>query len=139
MSVPSVNCRACGAPLTQVMVDLGEQPLANSYLRAQDLTKPEPRFPLRVRVCHQCWLVQTDETVRPEAVFSDYAYFSSYSKAWLEHARRYSGQMIQRFTLGPNSFVVEVASNDGYLLKNFVASGLRCLGIEPAENVAAIA
>jgi hypothetical protein len=137
MSAPA--CRFCGAALNQVLVDLGEQPLANSYLRKEDLARPEPRFPLRVRVCHACYLVQTDETVRPESVFSDYAYFSSYSAAWLEHARRYCQRVTERFALGPDSFVIEVASNDGYLLKNFVTAGISCLGIEPAENVAAVA
>jgi hypothetical protein len=137
MSIPA--CRFCGAALNQVMIDLGDQPLANSYLARKDLERAEPRYPLRVRVCHACYLVQTDETVRPETVFSDYAYFSSYSKAWLEHARRYCQAMTERLALGPHSFVIEVASNDGYLLKNFVAGGIRCLGIEPAENVAAVA
>ena len=133
------RCRSCGARLSDPIVDLGKQPLANSYLEAGDLRRPEPRMPLRVRVCPDCWLAQTDQFVLPESVFSNYAYFSSYSAAWLEHARRYSETMIERFALDSRSFVVEVASNDGYLLKNFVARGIACLGIEPAENVAEVA
>ncbi|HVZ27820.1 MAG TPA: class I SAM-dependent methyltransferase [Rhizomicrobium sp.] len=132
-------CRSCGAPLSDPIVDLGEQPLANSYLEAGRLAAPEPKVPLRVRVCPACWLVQTDQFVLPENVFSDYAYFSSYSAAWLAHARRYSEAMIARFGLGKDSFVIEVASNDGYLLKNFVERNIPSLGIEPAENVAKVA
>jgi hypothetical protein len=132
-------CRFCGTALTDPIVDLGEQPLANSYLDAAALAAPEPRFPLRVRVCPACYLVQTDQHVLPETVFSDYAYFSSYSPEWLEHARRYSEAVVERFGLGTDSFVMEVASNDGYLLKNFVARKIPCLGIEPARNVALVA
>lgn len=132
-------CRFCGAALTHVVLDLGEQPLANSFLTEADLERPEPRYRLCVRVCDECLLVQTDKTVPPETIFSDYAYFSSYSNAWLAHAKAYSEAMIARFGLGRGSRVIEVASNDGYLLKNFVARGIPCLGIEPAENVAAVA
>jgi SAM-dependent methyltransferase len=135
----SFHCRFCGTVLPGPIVDLGEQPLANSFLDAADLAAPEPRFALRVRVCPTCWLVQTDQHVLPEKVFSNYAYFSSYSQFWLTHARRYCEEMIRRFGLGTDNFVIEVASNDGYLLKNFVARNIGCLGIEPAENVAEVA
>jgi SAM-dependent methyltransferase len=132
-------CRFCGAALKHIVLDLGEQPLANSFLTEADLHRPEPRYRLCVRVCDDCLLVQTDTTVPPETIFSDYVYFSSYSNAWLAHAKAYSEAMIVRFGLGHGSRVIEVASNDGYLLKNFVARGIPCLGIEPAENVAAVA
>jgi hypothetical protein len=132
-------CRFCGAALKHIVLDLGEQPLANSFLTEADLQRPEPRYRLCVRVCDDCLLVQTDTTVPPETIFSDYVYFSSYSSAWLAHAKAYSEAMIARFGLGQDSRVIEVASNDGYLLKNFVARGIPCLGIEPAENVAAVA
>ena len=131
-------CRFCGAALNHIVLDLGEQPLANSFLKEADLKRPEPKYRLCVRVCDECLLVQTDTTVPPETIFSDYVYFSSYSNAWLAHAKAYSEAMIARFGLGP-SRVIEVASNDGYLLKNFVARGIPCLGIEPAENVAEVA
>jgi hypothetical protein len=133
------SCRFCGAALTHILLDLGEQPLANSFLKAADLEKPEPKYRLCVRVCDECLLVQTDTTVPPETIFSDYVYFSSYSNAWLAHAKAYSEAMIARFSLGAHSRVIEVASNDGYLLKNFVARGIPCLGIEPAANVAEVA
>jgi hypothetical protein len=133
------NCRFCGAALERTVIDLGVMPLANSYLSEKALARPEPRFPLRVLVCGDCLLVQTDADIPPQDIFSDYAYFSSYSRAWLDHARRYCEAMTARFGLGPQSRVVEVASNDGYLLKNFVAANIPALGIEPAENVAAVA
>ena len=132
-------CRFCGAALPHVVLDLSDQPLANSFLKRGDLEKPEPKYPLCVRVCDECLLVQTDTAVSPETIFSDYVYFSSYSKAWLAHAKAYSEAMIARFALGAHSRVVEVASNDGYLLKNFVARGIPSLGIEPAANVAEVA
>jgi ubiquinone/menaquinone biosynthesis C-methylase UbiE len=133
------NCRFCGAPLTETFVDLGDMPLANSYLSEADLARPEPRYPLKVRVCGTCFLVQADQPVSAEHIFRDYAYFSSYSTQWLDHARRYCDDMVARFGLTQESRVVEVASNDGYLLRNFVARAIPCLGIEPAENVAAAA
>ncbi|HXJ02462.1 MAG TPA: methyltransferase domain-containing protein, partial [Micropepsaceae bacterium] len=139
MTITIPLCRFCGAALNHVVLDLGEQPLANSFLKPSDIARPEPKFRLCVFVCDECLLVQTDTTVPPETIFSDYVYFSSYSSAWLAHAKAYSEAMIARFGLGPESRVVEVASNDGYLLKNFVAHGIPCLGIEPAENVAAVA
>ena len=137
MSPPA--CRFCGAPLTHTLVDLGMQPLANAYLRPEDLDRPEPRFPLHARTCTACWLVQVDAVASPEAIFCDYAYFSSYAASWVEHARRFAEMAAARFGLGARSRVVEVASNDGYLLRHFVAMGIPCRGIEPAANVAAVA
>ena len=135
--VPS--CRLCGAALTQTFVDLGSMPLANSFLRPEQLAAPEPRFPLHARVCERCLLVQVEAVVTPQEIFGDYAYFSSYAASWVEHARRFAEGAARRFGLGAGSMVVEVASNDGYLLKHFVAKGIPCLGIEPAANVAAAA
>ncbi|HEX7873686.1 MAG TPA: class I SAM-dependent methyltransferase [Sphingobium sp.] len=129
-------CRFCDAPVEQAFVDLGSMPLANAYLTAQQLTRPEPSYPLRAFVCEQCWLVQADSFVPPEDIFSDYAYFSSYSDSWVEHARRFTDMAQARFGLGAASRVIEVASNDGYLLRHFVAAGVPVLGIEPAANVA---
>lgn len=131
------SCRFCGTPLSLSLVDLGDQPLANAYLRAEALAKPEPRHPLHARVCQACRLVQVGAAVPPEEIFSDYAYFSSMAASWVAHAERYARTMTSRLGLGPRSRVVEVASNDGYLLRHFVALGIPCLGIEPAANVAA--
>jgi SAM-dependent methyltransferase len=131
------TCRFCGAPLTLSLVDLGQQPLANAYLTREALARPEPRYPLHARVCGACRLVQVGAAVPPEAIFSDYAYFSSVATSWVAHAERYARDMTRRLGLGPGSRVVEVASNDGYLLRHFVAMGIPCLGIEPAANVAA--
>jgi SAM-dependent methyltransferase len=119
-----------------VFVDLGVQPLANSYLEPEHLRRPETFYPLCVYVCGECFLVQLPEEERPEAIFSDYAYFSSYSESWLQHARRYAETMIERFALGPEHRVIEIASNDGYLLRWFRDRGIPVLGIEPARNVA---
>jgi hypothetical protein len=132
-------CRFCGAPLSHVFVDLGAQPLANSYLEPEDLQKPEAFLPLCVYVCGKCFLVQLPEEERPEAIFSDYAYFSSYSESWLRHAEAYAAAMVERFGLGAGHLVVEVASNDGYLLRWFDERGIPVQGIEPAANVAAAA
>src|SRR5258706_6230653 len=132
-------CRFCGAPLSHVFVDLGAQPLANSYLEPEDLQKSEAFLPLCVFVCGECFLVQLPEEERPEAIFSDYAYFSSYSESWLRHAETYATAMIERFGLGPGHKVIEVASNDGYLLRWFDERGIPVQGIEPAGNVAAAA
>jgi predicted TPR repeat methyltransferase len=136
---PGLACRFCGAPLTAVFVDLGSSPLANSYLEPADLMRAEAFFPLRVYVCGECLLVQLPEEERPEAIFSDYAYFSSYSESWLRHAEAYAAAMIDRFDLGPGHQVIEIASNDGYLLRWFKERGVPVLGIEPAQNVAAAA
>ncbi|MEA2604264.1 MAG: hypothetical protein QOF89_5256 [Acidobacteriota bacterium] len=134
-----VSCRFCGAPLSHVFVDLGASPLANSYLEPADLRKAESFYPLCVYVCGECFLVQLPEEERPEAIFSDYAYFSSYSESWLRHAETYAAAMVERFGLGPGHRVVEIASNDGYLLRWFAARGIPVLGVEPAANVAAAA
>lgn len=135
-----MKCRHCGTPVEHTFVDLGFAPPSNAYLQADDLCNPEMHYPLRVKVCNRCWLVQTEDYARAEELFSpDYAYFSSTSSSWLEHAAGYVRMIIERLRLGPESFVVEVASNDGYLLKNFVAAGIPCLGIEPTAGTAAAA
>jgi len=135
-----MNCRHCGAPLRHTFLDLGFAPPSNAYLKAEDLSRPEIWFPLKIRVCDLCWLVQTEDYARVDELFSpDYAYFSSTSGGWLEHARRYAQAITGRLGLGADSFVIEVASNDGYLLKNFAAVGIPCLGIEPTAGTAAAA
>jgi hypothetical protein len=132
-----VNCRHCSAPLEHVFLDLGFAPPSNAYLTAEDLHKPEKYYPLRVLVCEKCWLVQTEDYADAGELFNhDYAYFSSTSSTWLEHARNYTAVITERLALSSSSFVIEVASNDGYLLKNFVASGIPCLGIEPTNSTA---
>src|SRR5262249_27556193 len=136
MTVVAPVCRFCAAPLNHVVLDLGKQPLANAFLKEADLARPEDRYRLSVLFCEECLLVQTDTNVPPEKIFSNYIYFSSYSQVWLAHAKAYCEAMIDRFGLGERSRVIEAASNDGYLLKNFVAHGIPCLGIEPAANVA---
>ena len=130
------DCRFCGAPLHVSLVDLGMSPLCESYLSADQLNQMEPFYPLHVYVCDQCYLVQLEQYVSAEHIFTEYAYFSSYALSWLEHARRYTDLMVQRFGLNDQSQVVEVASNDGYLLQYFVEKGIPSLGIEPAANVA---
>jgi SAM-dependent methyltransferase len=135
----SVACRLCGEPLTETFVDLGMSPLCESYLRADQLDDPETFYPLHVRVCPACLLVQLPGYVSGEEIFSEYAYFSSYSDSWVAHARRYAAAMVARLGLGPGHLVTEVASNDGYLLRHFAAAGVPVLGVEPAANVAAVA
>jgi len=139
MNSSEPHCRACGAPDRVLILDLGIQPLANNLLRPEDLGKPEPRFPLRLAVCPRCWLLQITDLVPPVTLFSEYLYFSSFSDAVLRHARQAAERYIREFNLGRDSFVVEIASNDGYLLQNFVAGGVPCLGIEPAANIARVA
>lgn len=130
-------CRACGAPVRFSVVDLGLHPPCQNVVRPEDLGKGEQFFPLHAFVCHECSLVQIDEVVPPEAIFAgEYAYFSSYSDSWVAHARRYVDAVAERFGLGEDSLMVEVASNDGYLLQHAVARGIPCLGVEPAANVA---
>ncbi|WGI24894.1 class I SAM-dependent methyltransferase [Halomonas alkaliantarctica] len=132
-----MNCRHCGALLTHTFVDLGFAPPSNAYLTAADLTKPEKYYPLKVKVCDHCWLVQTEDYAQADELFSpDYAYFSSTSSGWLAHAEQYVEQVSSELKLNPDSLVIEVASNDGYLLKNFVAMGIPCLGIEPTDSTA---
>ncbi|HUT50217.1 MAG TPA: class I SAM-dependent methyltransferase [Alphaproteobacteria bacterium] len=133
------TCRFCGAALSETMVDLGETPLANSYIAPDQAAGYEPRFPLHVYVCTTCFLAQLPAHETPDAIFGDYAYFSSYSQSWLDHAERYAEAMIERFDINPTNRVVEIASNDGYLLQFFKARGVPVLGIEPAANVAAAA
>lgn len=130
------SCRFCGSPLTQSLVDLGVMPLANSYLAADQLSAAEPRFPLHARVCGACRLVQVDAVASPAELFGHYAYFSSYATSWLEHSRRFAEMAIARWHLDDKSMVVEVASNDGYLLRAFLRAGVPVLGVEPAANVA---
>lgn len=137
--MPMPSCRFCNAPLRLSLVDLGTMPLANSYLTAEQLAKPEPRYPLHARVCQACRLVQVEAVVPPQEIFSDYAYFSSVAASWVEHARRFAAMARARWSLGKDSKVVEVASNDGYLLRHFVEAGVPVLGVEPAANVAAVA
>lgn len=132
-------CRFCGAPLRDTFVDLGMSPLCESYVPAERLDQMEAFYPLHVRVCRECLLVQLREYVAAEEIFTEYAYFSSYSDSWLDHARRYVESVTERLGLGQQSRVVEVASNDGYLLQFFVARGIPVLGIEPAANVARVA
>lgn len=132
-----MKCRHCGQPLQHTFLDLGFAPPSNAYLTQDDLTRPEKYFPLKIRVCDHCWLVQTEDYAQADELFNaDYAYFSSTSEGWLRHARQYAQDMRQRLALGPDSFVIEVASNDGYLLKNFVEMGVPCLGIEPTASTA---
>ena len=130
------SCRFCDAALDHVFVDLGMSPLCESFVPADKLSAMEPFYPLVVYVCDECFLVQLEEFVPPEEIFTEYAYFSSYADSWVEHARRYTTAISERLGLGRESLVVEVASNDGYLLQHFVARGVPCLGIEPAANVA---
>lgn len=135
-----MNCRHCGKPLEHIFLDLGFAPPSNAYLNAQDLRAPEVWFPLKLYVCDNCWLVQTEDYADAEQLFRhDYAYFSSTSATWLQHAKQYVHDMTNRLKLSRKSFVIEVASNDGYLLKNFVAAGIPCLGIEPTASTAAAA
>lgn len=133
------ECRACGASLEQIFVDLGTSPLANSYVSADKADVMEPFYPLCVLLCTECWLVQLPAVSRPEDIFSDYAYFSSFSETWLLHAEDYVEKMVQRFGFNENHNVIEIASNDGYLLQYFVQRGIPVLGIEPAANVAKVA
>ena len=132
-------CRFCGSPDRRSFVDLGMSPLCESYVPAEKGNDMEPFYPLHVWVCTKCLLVQLDEYVSPEHIFTEYAYFSSYSTAWLKHAEDYVGMISDRLKLGPKSLVIELASNDGYLLQYFVKKGIPSLGIEPAANVAKVA
>jgi SAM-dependent methyltransferase len=136
----SSRCRHCHSELTLSFLDLGSAPPSNSYLSTDHLWRPEITLPLRLLVCETCWLVQTQDFAAPTDYFSsDYAYFSSTSTSWLEHSRRYAVDITDRLSLGPASLVIEVASNDGYLLRNFVEAGIPCLGIEPTDGTADVA
>jgi hypothetical protein len=135
-----MKCRFCGEQLIHPFIDLGAAPPSNAYLSQEDLDKPELYYPLKLFVCHHCWLVQTEDYAKADELFRpDYAYFSSVSTSWLNHAAQYCTLICNRLHLGNKSFVVEVASNDGYLLKNFVARNIPCLGIEPTESTATAA
>jgi 2-polyprenyl-3-methyl-5-hydroxy-6-metoxy-1,4-benzoquinol methylase len=133
------RCRFCDTPLERSFLDLGSQPPSNSYLHLADLSQMEAFYPLRAYVCSDCHLVQLEQFQTPAEIFGDYAYFSSYSASWLSHAESYCKTMVDRFDLGTDSQVVEIASNDGYLLQNFVKGGIPVLGVEPAANVAQVA
>lgn len=130
------TCRACGSPLRRSFLDLGTTPLANAYLSDADLARPEPKYRLHVMLCEGCLLAQLSTDVSPKVLFSDYAYFSSFSDSWVRHAADFAAMAARRFKLGPSSQVVEIASNDGYLLKHFKALRIPVLGIEPAANIA---
>jgi SAM-dependent methyltransferase len=132
-------CRLCDAKLTETFVDLGMSPLCESYVNGDRLDYPETFYPLHVRICSDCLLVQLPAYVPGEEIFSDYLYFSSYSDSWVAHAKRYAQDMTGRLGLGPDSLVAEVASNDGYLLQHFVSAGIPAVGVEPAANVADVA
>ena len=135
----AVQCNFCGAFLKTTFVDLGMAPLVSSYLNSDTLLDMEPTYPLHAYVCDECFLVQLPEAEKPENIFSEYPYFSSVSDSWLQHAKKYVEMMIERFEYHESSQVIEIASNDGYLLKNFLKKGIKVLGVEPAKNVAAVA
>ena len=132
-----MKCRHCNNSLTDLVIDLGQQPPSNSYLTEIDLSKKEKYFPLKIYICSSCFLVQTQDTTDKKTFFnSDYSYFSSTSKTWLEHAKQYATKIVDEFKLDKNSFVLEIASNDGYLLKNFKEMKIPCLGVEPTKSTA---
>jgi len=132
-----MKCRHCGNALQHQFLDLGFAPPSNAYLNAEDILAPESYFPLKLHVCEECWLVQTVDYSRSDELFTaDYAYFSSTSSGWMKHARDYCAMITERLQLNEDSFVIEVASNDGYLLRNFVDAGTPCLGIEPTDSTA---
>ena len=133
------ECRLCGEPLQRTFLNLGMSPLCESYVAPEQLNQMEPFYPLHAFVCETCFLVQLGEYVTPDHIFSEYAYFSSYSDSWLQHAKRYVDTITDRLKLGPGSLVVELASNDGYLLQNFVQKSIPVMGIDPASNVADVA
>lgn len=135
-----MKCRHCGTPLTHTMIDLGSSPPSNAYLTEQTLKTPEKWFPLKVMVCDQCWLVQTEDYTGASELFdADYAYFSSFSSSWLKHSEQYTNQMVNRFDLDDSAHVIEVAANDGYLLQFFKQKSIPCLGIEPTHSTAVAA
>ncbi|HEX3469452.1 MAG TPA: class I SAM-dependent methyltransferase [Candidatus Elarobacter sp.] len=135
----ALSCRGCGARVTESLVDLGVQPLSNAYVRRDAAGEPETFYPLHPMVCERCFFVQLGVFEPPEKIFADYAYFSSYSTSWLAHCAAHAARCAEQLALGPSSLVVEVASNDGYLLRSFVARGIPVLGVEPAANVADVA
>ncbi len=132
-----MKCRHCNTILSHTLVDLGFAPPSNAYLTTEDITKSEIYYPLKVKICDHCWLVQTEDYAKSEELFNnDYAYFSSATNSWLIHSHTYVEKIINRLKLNESSFVIEIASNDGYLLKNFVSKGIPCLGIEPTNTTA---
>jgi C-methyltransferase C-terminal domain/Putative zinc binding domain/Methyltransferase domain len=133
------TCRFCDTPLELTVVDLGMSPLCESFLRPDQIRQMEPFYPLHVFACEQCYLVQLESFVPPDDIFTEYAYYSAYSTSWVQHARRYVDMITGRLALGPEDLVVELASNDGYLLQHFVGTGIQILGIDPAANVARVA
>ncbi len=133
------RCRFCANPMVTTFVDLGMSPLCESYIALEQLNQMEPFYPLHVYVCDHCFLVQLEEFVAPSEIFTEYAYLSSYSDSWVEHARRYTVRMRERFGLDSKSLVTEIASNDGYLLQHFAEANIPVLGVEPAANIAKIA
>lgn len=135
----AMQCRLCGSSAMRTFVDLGSSPPCESYLTAEQIDRPEMFYPLHVRICENCLLVQLPVYLDAEKIFSDYAYFSSYSDSWVAHAERFVQEMTTHLGLGPQSLVIEVASNDGYLLQHAVRRGIPVLGIEPAANIAAVA
>jgi len=135
LDVPAITCRLCGSSELRSFLDLGATPPCELFLTAEAAEAPETTYPLHVRVCERCLLAQLPPLITPEETFTEYAYFSSFSTSWVEHARRFVEGAVERLGLGPDSFVVEVASNDGYLLQHVVQKGIRCLGIEPSVNV----
>jgi C-methyltransferase C-terminal domain/Putative zinc binding domain/Methyltransferase domain len=135
VTAPALTCRLCGSPQLRSFVDLGATPPCELFLTERALERPELTYPLHVRVCEACLLAQLPPLITPEETFTEYAYFSSFSRSWVEHARRFVDAAVERLELGPPSFVVEVASNDGYLLQHVAQRGIRCLGIEPSVNV----
>lgn len=139
MSAEDIECRFCGSMLEHTFCDLGVSPLANSFLSREQLNKMEPFYPLHVYVCGECYLVQLQEFESPESIFEEYAYFSSYSESWLQHCKNYAESAVDKLSLNSGSLVVEVASNDGYLLQYFREKGIQVLGVEPARNVAKVA
>jgi 2-polyprenyl-3-methyl-5-hydroxy-6-metoxy-1,4-benzoquinol methylase len=138
MKMKTINCRICGCKIGKTFVDLGHTPLSNSYLK-KNMIKNEKKFPLHALICTKCMLVQLEEFENPKKIFSEYAYFSSYSRTWLKHAEEYVNKMIKKFNLNSDNLVMEIASNDGYLLQYFKKYKIPVLGIEPAKNVAKIA
>src|SRR6266478_6765097 len=132
------KCRSCTQKQGVLILDLGLQPLANNLLREEDLSKPEPKFPLRLAVCQSCWLLQILDLIPPVQLFSEYLYFSSFSDLMLRHAKEAAQRYMREFGLEQKSLVIEIASNDGYFLKNFQAASVRSLGIEPAQNIAKV-
>ena len=133
------KCRFCNTPLTNTFVNLGMSPISNAFLKGDQLNQGEKFYPLHVYVCDSCYLVQLEEFETPDKIFSDYVYFSSFSDTWLKHAEDYTNEIVANFGLDKKSQVIEIASNDGYLLQYFKERGIPILGIEPAENVADVA